>query len=238
MYMDPLYWLFIGAGMLLSLWAQFRVKSAFSRYSQVASRSGLTGADVAQRILQANGINGVRIEGIRGSLTDHYDPKTRTLRLSEGVYGTRSIAAAGIAAHEVGHAIQHAQNYGPLKFRSAWVPVANLGGGLSMTVIMAALALGGAATATGQSLATAGILMFATTTMFTLVTLPVEFDASRRALATLESGGVMPNDEIAGARKVLSAAALTYVAAFVTSLLTLFYYLVRLGFVGGRRNRR
>jgi hypothetical protein len=238
MYMDPLYWLFLGAGMLLSLWAQFRVKSAFSRYSQVASRSGLTGADVAQRILQANGINGVRIEGIRGSLTDHYDPKTRTLRLSEGVYGTRSIAAAGIAAHEVGHAIQHAQNYGPLKFRSAWVPVANLGGGLSMTVIMAALALGGAATATGQSLATAGILMFATTTVFTLVTLPVEFDASRRALATLESGGVMPNDEIAGARKVLSAAALTYVAAFVTSLLTLFYYLVRLGFVGGRRNRR
>jgi len=238
MYMDPLYWLFIGAGMLLSLWAQFRVKSAYARYSQVASRSGLTGADVAQRILQANGINGVRIEGIRGSLTDHYDPKTRTLRLSEGVYGTRSIAAAGIAAHEVGHAIQHAQNYGPLKFRSAWVPVANLGGGLSMTVIMAALALGGAATATGQSLATAGILMFATTTVFTLVTLPVEFDASRRALATLESGGVMPNDEIAGARKVLSAAALTYVAAFVTSLLTLFYYLVRLGFVGGRRNRR
>ena len=238
MYMDPLYWLFIGAGILLSLWAQFRVKSAYARYSQVASRSGLTGADVAQRILQANGINGVRIEGIRGSLTDHYDPKTRTLRLSEGVYGTRSIAAAGIAAHEVGHAIQHAQNYGPLKFRSAWVPIANLGGGLSMTVIMAALALGGAATATGQSLATAGILMFATTTVFTLVTLPVEFDASRRALATLESGGVMPKDEIAGARKVLSAAALTYVAAFVTSLLTLFYYLVRLGFVGGRRNRR
>jgi len=238
MYMDPLYWLFIGAGILLSLWAQFRVKSAYARYSQVASRSGLTGADVAQRILQANGINGVSIEGIRGSLTDHYDPKTRTLRLSEGVYGTRSIAAAGIAAHEVGHAIQHAQNYGPLKFRSAWVPIANLGGGLSMMVIMAALAMGGAATATGQSLATAGILMFATTTVFTLITLPVEFDASRRALATLESGGVMPKDEIAGARKVLSAAALTYVAAFVTSLLTLFYYLVRLGFVGGSRNRR
>ncbi len=238
MYMDPLYWLFIGAGMLLSLWAQFRVKSAYARYSKVATRSGLTGADVAQRILQANGINGVRIEGIRGSLTDHYDPKSRTLRLSEGVHGTRSIAAAGIAAHEVGHAIQHAQNYGPLKFRSAWVPVANLGGGLSMMVIMAALAMGGAATATGQSLATAGILMFATTTVFTLVTLPVEFDASRRALATLESGGVIPHDEIAGARKVLSAAALTYVAAFVTSLLTLFYYLVRLGFVGGSRDRR
>jgi len=235
MYLDPLYWLLIGAGMLLSLWAQFRVKSAFSRYSQVATRSGLTGADVAQHILRANGINGVRIEGIRGALTDHYDPKTRTLRLSESVYGTRSIAAAGVAAHEVGHAIQHAQNYGPLKFRSAWVPVANLGGGLSMFVIMAALAMGGIATATGQALATAGVLMFATTTLFTLVTLPVEFDASRRALATLESGGVMPADEIAGARRVLNAAALTYVAAFVTSLLTLLYWLVRLGLLGGRR---
>ena len=235
MYLDPLYWLLIGAGMVLSLWAQFRVKSAFSRYSQVATRSGLTGADVAQHILRANGINGVRIEGIRGALTDHYDPRTRTLRLSESVYGTRSIAAAGVAAHEVGHAIQHAQNYGPLKFRSAWVPVANLGGGLSMFVIMAALAMGGIATATGQALATAGVLMFATTTLFTLVTLPVEFDASRRALATLESGGVMPADEIAGARRVLNAAALTYVAAFVTSLLTLLYWLVRLGLLGGRR---
>ena len=238
MFMDPLYWLFIGAGMLLSLWAQFRVKSAYARYSKVATRSGLTGADVAQRILQANGINGVRIEGIRGTLTDHYDPRTKTLRLSEGVHGTRSIAAAGIAAHEVGHAIQHAQNYGPLKFRSAWVPVANLGGGLSMFVIMGALAMGGAATATGQSLAAAGVLMFATTTVFTLITLPVEFDASRRALATLESGGVMPQDEIAGARKVLSAAALTYVAAFVTSLLTLLFWLIRMGFVGGSRGRR
>jgi hypothetical protein len=201
-------------------------------------RGGLTGADVAKRILEANRINGVSIEGIRGSLTDHYDPRTRTLRLSEGVFGSQSIAAAGIAAHEVGHAIQHAQGYGPLKFRSAWVPVANLGGGLSMFVIMAALAMGGAATATGQSLATAGVLMFATTTVFTLITLPVEFDASRRALATLESGGVMPEAELAGARKVLRAAALTYVAAFVTSLLTLVYWLIRLGFVGGNRERR
>src|SRR5512137_851121 len=231
MYLDPLYWLFIGAGMVLSLWAQFRVKSAYARYSQVATRGGLTGADVAKRILEANRIDGVSIQGIRGSLTDHYDPRTRTLRLSEGVFGSQSIAAAGIAAHEVGHAIQHAQGYGPLKFRSAWVPVANLGGGLSMFVIMAALAMGGAATATGQSLATAGVLMFATTTVFTLITLPVEFDASRRALATLESGGVMPEAELAGARKVLRAAALTYVAAFVTSLLTLVYWLIRLGFV-------
>jgi hypothetical protein len=219
--------------MRLSLWAQFRVKSAYARYSQVASRSGLTGAQVAQRILQANGISGVSVEGIQGALTDHYDPKTRTLRLSEGVYGTRSIAA-----HEVGQAIQHAHHYSPLRFRSAWVPVANLGGGLSTMGIMAALAMGGAATATGQSLATAGILMFATTTVFTLITLPVEFDASRRALATLEAGGVLPADEIAGARKALGAAALTCVAAFVSSLLTLGYWLVRLGLVGGNRGRR
>ena len=237
MILDPLYWVLIGVGMLLSLWAQFRVKSAYAHYSRVASRSGLTGAEVAQRILEVSGISGVRIEGIRGSMTDHYDPRTRTLRLSEGVFDGRSIAAAGIAAHEVGHAIQDAHHYSPLRFRSAWVPVANLGGGLSMAVIVAALATGGAATVTGQSLATVGLLMFATTTVFTLITLPVEFDASRRALATLESR-VLPKDEIAGARRVLSAAALTYVAAFVSSLLTLAYWLVRLGMVGGSRNRR
>ena len=236
MILDPLYWVLIGVGMLLSLWAQFRVKSAYAHYSRVASRSGLTGAEVAQRILEVSGISGVRIEGIRGSMTDHYDPRTRTLRLSEGVFDGRSIAAAGIAAHEVGHAIQDAHHYSPLRFRSVWVPVANLGGGLSMAVIVAALATGGAATVTGQSLATVGLLMFATTTVFTLITLPVEFDASRRALATLESR-VLPKDEIAGARRVLSAAALTYVAAFVSSLLTLAYWLVRLGMVGGSRNR-
>lgn len=237
MYFDPFYWLVIGAGMVLSLWAQFRVKSTFARYSQQATRSGLTGAEVARRILDANRIDGVAIEGVRGSLTDHYDPRTQTLRLSEAVYATHSIAAAGVAAHEVGHAIQHAHSYGPLKFRSAWVPVANLGGGLSMFVIFAAVAMGGMATATGQKLATFGILMFATTTVFTLITLPVEFDASRRALKTLEGGGVMAADEIAGARRVLNAAALTYLAAFVTSLLTLLYWLVRLGLIGGGSRR-
>ncbi|MBN1425462.1 zinc metallopeptidase [Candidatus Fermentibacteria bacterium] len=237
MYFDPLYWLVIGAGMLLSLWAQFRVKSTFSRYSQEITRSGLTGADVARRILEINRIDGVTIEGVQGSLTDHYDPRIRKLRLSEDVYARRSIAAAGVAAHEVGHAIQHAQSYGPLRFRSAWVPVANLGGGVSMFVIIAALGMGGMATALGRTLATVGILMFATTTAFTLITLPVEFDASRRALASLQSGGVIPADEVAGARRVLSAAALTYVAAFVTSLLTLLYWLVRLGLIGGGRRR-
>jgi hypothetical protein len=234
MFMDPLYWLFIGAGMLLSLWAQFKVKGTFSRFSQVPTRSGLTGAQVAKRILDANNIRDVDIQSVPGALTDHYDPGKRVLRLSQPVYGSRSIAAAGVAAHEVGHAIQHANAYAPLKFRSAWVPVANLGGGISIFVIMAALAMGGAATANGRNLALIGILLFATTTVFTLVTLPVEFDASKRALETLERGGLMPADEIAGARKVLSAAALTYLAAFATSLLTLLYWLFRLGFVGGR----
>jgi hypothetical protein len=235
MYLDPLYWLFIGAGMLLSLWAQFRVKSTFSKYGRVATRSGITGADVAKRILDANRISGVAIEPIRGAMTDHYDPRTRTLRLSEPVFSSPSVSAVGVAAHEVGHAIQHAQGYAPLKFRSAWVPVANLGGGLSMLVIMLALGMGGAATATGHSLATIGIIMFATTTVFTLITLPVEFDASRRALRTLESGNLVSGPERDGVRRVLKAAALTYVAAFVTSVLTLAYWLVRLGFAGGRQ---
>jgi Zn-dependent membrane protease YugP len=236
MYFDPLYWLMIGIGIALSLWAQVKVKSAFAKYSQIATRSGMTGAQVAQRILQANHITDVEIQAVPGDLTDHYDPSARVLRLSESVYGSRSVAAAGVAAHEVGHALQHAQGYAPLKFRSAWVPVANLGGGISMFVLMGAMMLGGAATATGQNLATLGVLLFATTTVFTLVTLPVEFDASRRALATLERGGLMPQEELAGARRVLSAAALTYLAAFISSLLTLLYYLIRLGLLGGRRD--
>jgi Zn-dependent membrane protease YugP len=146
------------------------------------------------------------------------------------------MSAAGVAAHEVGHAIQHAQAYGPLKFRSAWVPVANLGGGISIFVLIAAAMLGGAATATGHNLAILGVVLFSCTTVFTLVTLPVEFDASKRALATLRRGSYLTPDELSGAKKVLDAAALTYVAAFVTSALTLLYWAMRLGLLGGRRN--
>jgi Zn-dependent membrane protease YugP len=236
MLFDPLYWLVIGVGGLLSLWAQMKVKGAFGKSSRIRAASGMTGADVAKRILADNGIQGVSIEGVHGALSDHYDPRTRTLRLSEPVYGSNSLAAFGVAAHEVGHAIQHANNYAPLKFRSAWVPVANLGGGISMFVIMAAFAMGGAATVAGSNLALLGVLLFATTTVFTLITLPVEFDASKRALASLERGGYVSNTELAGAKKVLDAAALTYVAAFITSLLTLLYWAARLGLVGGRRN--
>jgi Zn-dependent membrane protease YugP len=233
MFFDPIYWVVIGVGMALSLWAQARVKGTFAKYSRMRTRSGMTGADVARGILAQNGIRDVTVEPIRGTMTDHYDPRTKTLRLSEPVFGSNSMAAFGVAAHEVGHAIQDANGYAPLKFRSAWVPVANLGGGLSMVVIILAFFLGGVATTMGHTAALLGVLMFATTTVFTLVTLPVEFDASRRALVSLESGGFVGTDELQGARKVLNAAALTYVAAFVTSLLTLLYWAFRLGLLGG-----
>lgn len=235
MFFDPLYWVVIGVGMALSLWANMKVKGSFRRYSQVRTRSGLTGQQIAARILADNGIRDVSIERVAGNMTDHYNPRTRVLRLSESVYDSDSMAAVGVAAHEVGHALQHAQGYAPLRFRSRWVPVANLGGGISMFVIIAAVFMGGMATALGSSLAWAGILLFSTTTLFTLVTVPVELDASRRALASL-SGRYLSDDEVDGARKVLNAAALTYVAAFVTSLLTLLYWAHVLGLLGGRRN--
>ena len=209
MFFDPLYLLVIGIGLVLSIWASMKTKGTFHKYSQFTTRSRMTGADVAQAILRDSNINDVSIEPVRGTLTDHYDPRTKTLRLSEAVYGSTSMSAAGVAAHEVGHAIQHAQGYAPLKFRSAWVPVANLGGGISMFVLFAAAMLGGAQSATGHNLALVGVLLFATTTVFTLVTLPVEFDASKRALATLQRGSYLAPDELSGAKKVLDAAAFT-----------------------------
>jgi uncharacterized protein len=236
MFFDPMYWLVIGAGMLLSIWASMKTRGTFQKYSQYTTRSRMSGADVAAAILRDAGISGVRIESVPGNLTDHYDPRTRTLRLSEGVYASTSLSAAGVAAHEVGHAIQDAQNYSPLKFRSAWVPVASFGGGISIFVLIMAAFLGGAATVAGHTVALIGVLLFATTTLFTLVTLPVEFDASHRALATLQRGGYLAPDELVGAKKVLDAAALTYVAAFVTSALTLLYWAMRLGLLGGRRS--
>lgn len=234
MYFDPIYWLVIGVGMLLGLFAQFRVKRTFSKYSQFRTASGLTGADIARHILADNGIRDVRVEPVSGDLSDHYDPKAKILRLSEPVYGSNSMAAFGVAAHEVGHAIQHAQRYAPLGIRSAWVPVANVGSGLSWLLIMVALSLGGAATAMGAKVGLLAVMLFATTTFFTLITLPVEFDASRRALIALERGGYVSPNELQGARSVLNAAALTYVAAFVTSVLTLLYWAFRLGLLGGR----
>lgn len=236
MFFDPMYLAIIGIGMVLSIWASMKTKGTFHKFSQYTTQSRMTGADVARAILRDANINDVTIEPVPGKLTDHYDPRTKTLRLSEAVYGSNSMSAAGVAAHEVGHAIQHAQGYAPLKFRSAWVPVANLGGGISMFVLFAAAMLGGAQSVLGAQAALVGVLLFATTTVFTLVTLPVEFDASKRALATLGRGGYLTRDELSGAKQVLDAAAMTYVAAFVTSALTLLYWAMRLGLLGGRRN--
>lgn len=219
---NPIYWLILGVGLVLSLWASARVKSTFARYAQVRSRAGVTGAQVARAILQANGIHDVTVEPVPGTLTDHYDPSSKTLRLSEPVYHQDSVAALGVAAHEVGHAIQHATRYGALQFRSAWVPVAGIGSGLGEILIL--IGLGMAAVSGSTLLAWIGLALFATTTVFTLVTLPVEFDASRRALATLQQSRVLDSDELEGARSVLNAAALTYVAAAAASLMQLLYW--------------
>lgn len=235
MFFDPWYWIVFGVGAALSLWAGAKVKSTFAHYSRVGTRSGMNGADVARAILRDHGIHDVHVEPVRGTLSDHYDPRTKTLRLSEPVYAQRSVAAFGVAAHEVGHAIQHAKGYAPLQFRSAWVPLASTGGSISIFVLIMAAVLGGAsAGGFGSMLSIVGIGLFATTTIFTLITLPVEFDASKRALATLANGGYATGEELAGAKKVLDAAALTYVAAFLASLMQLLYWAAVL--FGGNRS--
>ena len=235
MIFDPLYLLVIGIGFGLSLYASTITKGRFRKYSQYTTRSRMTGADIARSILEDNNIRDVKVERTPGELSDHYDPRTKVLRLSEPVYDSNSMAAFGVAAHEVGHAIQHAKSYSMLQFRSAWVPVANYGGGISTFVIILAFVMGGAASATGSTLSWLGVLLFGCTTVFTLATLPVEFDASKRALVCLKQGNYVTEKELDGARKVLNAAAMTYVAAFITSLLTLLYYAYRLGLLGGRR---
>ncbi len=223
---NPVYWLILGVGLVLSLVAAGRVKSTFARWSQARARSGIRGAQVAQAILQAHGIHDVRVEPVAGSLTDHYDPSSKTLRLSEPVYHSDSIAALGVAAHEVGHAIQHATRYAPLNFRSAWVPVAGIGSGLGEVLVVIGLFMAGG----GGSMLVAwiGLALFATTTVFTVVTLPVEFDASRRAMATLEQSRVLAADELPGARSVLNAAAMTYIAAAAVSLMQLLWWLFQI----------
>ena len=223
---DPVYWGILGIGILLSLVTAGKVKSTFAHYSQIRSRSGLTGADVARAILQANNIHDVKVEPVQGSLTDHYDPSSKTLRLSEPVYASDSVAALGVAAHEVGHAIQHATRYAALQFRSAWVPVAGIGSNIGYIVML--IGLGLAAGGGSMTMAWIGVALFATATVFTLITLPVEFDASRRALVTLENSGVLVGEEIDGARSVLNAAALTYVAAAAVSLMQLLYWVMQI----------
>ena len=214
-YYDPTYMLIIISA-LISLFAQFLVNSRFSKYSRVRSRSGMTGAQAAERILQSQGIYDVAIQRVSGKLTDHYDPRNKTLNLSDAVYASTSVAAVGVAAHECGHAIQHARGYAPLSFRSALVPVANIGSQLSWLFIILGIFFGGS-----HTLIMIGILMFSAAVLFQLLTLPVEFNASGRALKLLSETGILQKDEVSDTRKVLSAAALTYVAAATTAVLQL-----------------
>ena len=213
--------------LLLSMWAQARVKSTFSEYSRIAARGGVTADSVARMLLNRFGLGSMPINRVAGSLTDHYDPRDRTLNLSEAVYGNRSIASIGVAAHEVGHAIQHSQLYSPLMFRNSIVPVVNIASSASMPLFIVGLMMG------SRLLVNIGILLFVGALIFHLVTLPVELDASSRALALLQETGTLAPDELAGARKVLNAAAWTYVAAAVMALLQL----VRLIMIRNSRER-
>ncbi len=225
-YFDPTYMLVL-IGAVLCLYAQMRVNSTYSKYAKVRSRTGMTGAQAAQKILGMSGIFDVRIEHVGGRLTDHYDPAHKVLRLSDAVYGSTSIAAIGVAAHECGHAVQHQREYGPLKIRSALVPAANIGSRAGIPLIILGAVLG-----MNQMLVQIGIWVFALAVLFQVVTLPVEFNASGRALAMLGDYGMMERDEVSGCRKVLHAAALTYVAAAASAILQL----LRLVLLFGRRD--
>ena len=205
---------------ILSLWASANVNSTFKRYSQQYSRRGLTGAQAAAQVLSANGVSGVRIERISGNLTDHYDPRNDVIRLSESVYDNTSVAAVGVACHEAGHAVQHAENYIPVKIRSAIIPVTNIGSRLAIPLIIIGIILNVFAPKL-LILAYIGVACYGLCTLFQLVTLPTEFDASKRALRSMEGYGILGSDEIGGAKRVLRAAAMTYVAALAVSLMQL-----------------
>lgn len=224
---DPTYFLVL-IGVVLSLLASARVKSTYAKYSRERSLSGMTGAQAAQRILSMAGIYDVTVQHVAGNLTDHYDPRNKTLNLSDSVYGSASVAAVGVAAHECGHAIQHDRGYAPLKLRSSLAPVASIGANISWPIILVGLLLGGS-----PLLIKIGILMFSLAVVFQLITLPVEFNASRRAINMLEETGVLYADELPKTRKVLNAAALTYVAAAASSILQL----LRLVLLFGNRRR-
>ncbi|MDR1209648.1 MAG: zinc metallopeptidase [Clostridiales bacterium] len=222
--MDALVLILLFAAIILSVAAQIKVKGTFRRYSGVPNRLGITGAAAARRLLAANGVRDVRVEPIHGTLTDHYDPKARVVRLSEGVYDSASLSALGVAAHETGHALQHAEGYFPLTARGAIFPVVSFGSKLAFPLIFIGFiitSLSGVMGRYGIALVYIGIIMYAAVVAFQVITLPVEFNASARAIALLEDDRVLSPDEIPGARKVLFAAALTYVAAAAVALLQL-----------------
>ena len=228
MYFDPMYFVFIIPALLLSMWASFKTKREFTKYSKVPAASGMSGAQAAQRLLDGAGLATGSLNQARGLLTDHYNPVDRSLNLSEGVYGSRSIAAIGVACHEAGHAIQHATSYKALGLRSALVPTAKIGSTLGYFVMLGGLLLSSA------NMVLVGAVLFSAVLLFQIVTLPVEFDASNRAKALVSEYGIVTQQERQGMDKVLNAAALTYVAAAVSTLMTLLYFLLRAGLLGSR----
>ena len=227
MYFDPTYMLVL-LGVVLCMAASAKMNSTFNKYSRIRNHSGITGREAAEQILHRSGIYDVRVEHVSGNLTDHYDPRSKVLRLSDSVYGSSSVAAVGVAAHECGHAVQHEKGYVPLSIRSALVPVANFGANLAWPVFLMGLIF------SIGPLLDIGILLFLAAVLFQLVTLPVEFNASSRALRLLESNGILYGEEIRDTRKVLSAAALTYVASLAASVLQLLRLIILAG--GRRRN--
>ena len=225
MYFDPTYFIFVLPALLLAFYAQFKVKGAYARYTKVPNQRGLTGLDAARVILPGEQLNDVSVEGIAGQLTDHYDPRSKKLRLSQGVAQQPSVASLAIAAHEIGHALQDHEGYGPLKLRGAIVPAVQVSAWVGPILFMLGLLLG------ATSLAWLGVILFGLGAVFALITLPVEFNASKRALRLLQSYQLADGRELEGAKAVLDAAALTYVAALAQTLATLLYYI---SFLGGR----
>lgn len=219
-YFDSYYWIILVPAMLIALLAQINVSSTFNRYSRIASRRGLTGAQAAEEVLKAHGVYGVRITQVSGKLTDHYDPRTNTIRLSDAVYGSTSIASVGVAAHEAGHAVQYAQEYGPIKLRGAIIPVCNFSSQISILLIILGFAM------YSRPLFAVGVVLFAVAAFFQVVTLPVEFNASRRAIQSLQDTHMLDDQELRGAKKVLGAAAMTYVAALLVSIAQLLRYVL------------
>ncbi|MBC3515564.1 zinc metallopeptidase [Neobittarella massiliensis] len=224
-YFDYYYLLLVVPALLITVWAQYKVKSTFARYSRVLSSRGISGSRAAEDILRGAGLYDIRVEPVAGSLTDHYDPRAGVIRLSQDVYGSTSVASIGVAAHEAGHALQHAEHYAPLKLRNAIIPLTNLGSTLSIPLVLIGYFMG------AQPLVTAGIVLFSLVVVFQLITLPVEFNASRRAIAIIGQQAMLSSEELQGAKKVLTAAALTYVASLLVSLANL----LRLVLLFGRR---
>ncbi|MFQ5348985.1 MAG: zinc metallopeptidase [Thermoanaerobaculia bacterium] len=236
MFFDPMYLLLMIPALVLSLFASWRTRSAFKKYSRVRTLNGMTGAQAAQRLLDRAGIDDVKVVPTRGYLSDHYNPLNKTLALSEAVYGSPSVAAVGVACHEAGHAIQHARRYAPLWVRSALVPTANIGSKVGYYAMFGGLILLSMGNmGLGQGIVLLGALLFSAVLLFQIVTLPVEFDASARAKRLAFEYGIVTGQERAGVSKVLNAAAMTYVAAAISTLMTLLYFLLRSGLLGGRR---